>query len=386
LKSMRILTTLRIANHGGILFADSLQRAMASAFPHYEARYLDYIPRDRKYYEWLRMFKPHRKAPLFNLRRHNHLQKFINQSIPHERLGLAPFGYERIIKLLAKRNYDALVVGMVIWDITYKAYLSNFPNAYWLSEKIPAVKIAYAVSGHRTNLSLVKQFYPHIKRILDSYALIGVRDDLTAEIVTESKLDAGVPVVRLPDPTFLYEYGATQARQILARYDIDLNRPILGLLVYGKSAFSRELCNFYRQAGFQIVAMSMLNPHADANLGHILNPYEWAEIFNYLSFCVTDRFHGTIFCLKANKPFIAIEPYAPESLKNSKIYCLLKDFGMTEYYANVYREDFRIADFLSQAESLRNGWNSDLQARVSTKVQVMRQRNLDFIERMKNFL
>jgi hypothetical protein len=59
---------------------------------------------------------------------------------------------------------------------------------------------------------------------------------------------------------------------------------------------------------------------------------------------------------------------------------------MTEYYANVYREDFQIADFLSQAESLRNGWNSDLQARVSTKVQVMRQRNLDFIERMKNFL
>jgi hypothetical protein len=239
---MRILTTLRIANHGGILFADSLQRAMASAFPHYEARYLDYIPRDRKYYEWLRMFKPHRKAPLFNLLRHNHLQKFINQSVPHERLRLAPFGYERMIKLLARHNYDALVVSMVIWDITYKAYLSNFPNAYWLSEKIPAVKIAYAVSGHRTNLSLVKQFSPHIKRILDSYALIGVRDDLTAEIVTESKLDARVPVMRIPDPTFLYEYGATQARQILARYGIDLNRPILGLLVYMASQLFHMNC------------------------------------------------------------------------------------------------------------------------------------------------
>lgn len=132
--------------------------------------------------------------------------------------------------------------------------------------------------------------------------------------------------------------------------------------------------------------MSMFNPYADINLGHLLTPYEWAETFRYLSFCVTDRFHGTIFCLMASKPFIAIEPFAPESLKNSKIYCLLKDFGMTEYYFNTYRYDFKIPDFIAQAEALRTSWNNETEIKVAIKIMEMRQRNLDFIQRMKQFL
>lgn len=85
---------------------------------------------------------------------------------------------------------------------------------------------------------------------LDSYSLIGVRDDLTLEIVSESKVDASVPVVRMPDPTFLHEYKRTQAHKIMEQHGIDPNRPILGLLVYGKPALSQELGNFYRRAGF----------------------------------------------------------------------------------------------------------------------------------------
>jgi hypothetical protein len=383
---MRILTTLRVANHGSILFADSLQGTLANAFPNYDIRYLDYTPRNRAYYEILRMLKPHRKSPFFNLKRYFNLENFINQNIPYEKIIWQPLGYDRMINFLATRNYDALVVSMVVWDIHHKIYLSNFPNAYWLSEKIPTPKIAYAVSGHRSKVSLVKQYYPQIKRILDSYALIGVRDDYTWEIVTESGVAQNVPVIRMPDPTFLYENKPTQLRKILVAQGVDLQRPILGLAVYGKPFFSKELYNFYHRKGFQIISLSMYNPYADLNLGQILNPYEWAEVFCYLSFCITDRFHGTIYCLRANKPFISIEPYPPENLKNSKIYCLLKDFDLTEFYADTYRDDFKMPDFLARAEELRASWNSDTQRKVDIKVQEMRQRNLDFIERMKDIL
>jgi hypothetical protein len=383
---MRLLTTLRIANHGGILFADTLQKNLANVFPQYDVRYLDYLPHNRDAHEKLRTLKPHRKFPLFNLRRSMRLQKFINHTIPFEIVRNPPWGYEGMVKLLAERNDYALVVGMVIWDINNKPYLPAFPNAYWLSEQIPAIKIAYAVSGHRTNMSLAGQYFPHIKRILDSYALIGVRDDLTQEIVAESKVDSSVPVVRIPDPTFLYEYKTTQVRKIFEQHGIDWNRPILGLLVYGKPVFSREVCNYYRQLGFQILAISMFNPYADINLGHILTPYEWAESFRYLSFCITDRFHGTIFSLMANKPFVSIEPYAPQSLKNSKIYCLLNDFEMTEHYTNPYQDDFNISHFIAQAEDLRTTWNNQKVTHVVNKIQNMRQRNLDFIECMKKCL
>jgi hypothetical protein len=43
-------------------------------------------------------------------------------------------------------------------------------------------------------------------------------------------------------------------------------------------------------------------------------------------------------------------------------------------------------DFLARAEELRASWNSDTQRKVDIKVQEMRQRNLDFIERMKDIL
>ncbi len=373
-----------MANYGQCIFEETLYRLLMNSLPSYDVRYLDYSPRNRYYHELLRAFKPHPNALTHNLKRYIQSERFHRRNVRIEKPSLFyPLGYEKMVGFLRRRNYDALVTTMVVWDISNLVELPRFPNIYWLSEKILSKKIAYAVSGHRSNIDLVQKNLSTIQRILGSYALIGVRDHLTWKIVLDSKVDQYVPVIKVPDPAFMFEKPLTDIRTILTTHNVDINQPVLGILLYGKPEFSKALCSFYRSKGFQTVALSMYNPYADINLGHLISPHEWADAFQYLSFCVTDRLHGTIFCLKNNIPFISIEPGTLETIDNSKIYSLLSDFDLFECYMDVLQVNFKMADFLERSEELRKAWERDYQFRVLMKVKEMQNRSLDFINQVK---
>jgi hypothetical protein len=387
MKRVRVLTTVHFANPGACLFTQALEQNLAGSLPEADIRTLDYVPRNWLYYEKIRGYKPHRQIPLFNLQRHQVAENFYRESTHLEKpTPIMPFGYENMVDFLIKQGYDALVVGMVIWDITDQRQIPKFPNIYWLSERIPAVKIAYAASGHRTQIELYRQHQPHIQRILSSYALIGVRDQITWEMVQEAKLSRDVPVVRSPDPTILYQVPKTNVRDLLERHSIDPERPILGMLFYGKPEFSEKVSRFYKQRGFQTVAFSMYNPYADVNIGHLITPEEWADFFNYLSFCVTDRFHGSIFCLKANIPFLSIEPYAPRTRQNSKVFSILYDFDRTDCYLDVYSPDFSIDAALEQIEDLRARWPHVIGPQVATKMKQIQAIGRDFHRAIQQLL
>ena len=387
MKSLRILTTVHLANHGGCIFAYSLYQILTKNLPGYDIRTLDYLPRNWYFHELARALKPQSHALTYNLRRFVLSEKFHNKYLNMDKpTAMYPTGYDGMVDLLTKQQYDALVVGMVIWDITDLPQIPQFPNIYWLSEKIPSKKIAYAASGHRSQAPLIQKNLPVIQRILSSYALIGVRDQITWEMVLESKADQVVPVFRVPDPAFMYEDQPTGVRQILAAHGVDFNRPLVGILFHGKPEFSSELCQFYRSKGFQTVAYSMYNPYADVNLGHLLTPFEWADTFKYLSFCVTDRFHGTIFCLRNKIPFLSIEPYAPNTSRNSKVLSLINDFALPECYRNVYQQEFEMQNFLGHAEDLRASWESDFSPRVARKLDEMQTNSLEFIEKTRSIL
>ena len=207
------MTTVHLANHGGCTFAYSLYRTLANNLPTYDVRTLDYIPRNWFYHELIRAFKPQPKAFTFNIRRFLISERFHKKYLNLEKpLAIYPVGYDSMVTFLQKKQYDALVVGMVIWDITKLPQIPRFPNIYWLSEKIPSIKIAYAASGHRSKAPLVQKNLPMLQRILSSYSLIGVRDQITWEIVIKSKADQYVPVVRTPDPSIPLQKSTYKCR------------------------------------------------------------------------------------------------------------------------------------------------------------------------------
>lgn len=384
--AIRILTYHHVANHGAVLQAYSLSEALSREFRGYDVKILDYIPRVIKQREFLKIFKPCRKIPFFYSQRYFMFRKFVKANLPLDRKLPGNKSLERLIAFINSQNYDALIVGSdKIWGISQAKSSPSFPNIYWLSDSIATKKIAYAVSAYGSDPHLVNKYQGAIQRRLNSFDVIGVRDEFTLDLVESCEIDTAIPVLKVPDPTFLYEIRQTNAEQLLSDMGIDLHRPILGILIYGKTALSERIRAYFKSKGYQILALSMYNPCADFNSGHILNPFEWAEVFKYLTFCITDRFHGTIFCLKNKTPFISIEPWPLNSISQSKIYSLLSDFGIPDCYANVDKNDFNADDFLGKCTKLLN-CRERYEMLIDKGLETMKKRSCDYIKKIKKVI
>ena len=159
--------------------------------------------------------------------------------------------------------------------------------------------------------------------------------------------------------TFLMQLPKTKVLEKLERLGIDINKPSVGILLYGNRKFSQDIYSFFHNQGMQLIALSMYNEVADFNLGHELNPFEWAQIFKYFKFVVTDRFHGTIFCLKNHTKFISVEPKKLSNYKvESKIYSLLEDFDMTYNHLDIYSNNYNFHKFEEKYQYINDYWNT----------------------------
>ena len=125
----------------------------------------------------------------------------------------------------------------------------------------------------------------------------------------------------------------------------------------------------------------MFNPYADINIGHRISPDEWLALIKQLSFCITDRFHISVFCLREDIPFIGIEPYQPKTLLNSKVYSVLKDFEIEKTcYQDTYKPEFNLDYFLSQCDQIEKNWKTDLSAGVRSRLISQNQNQRNFLE------
>ena len=288
----------------------------------------------------------------------------------YQQLDIEPFfslgqhNYNQLLNDLASRRKDALVVAKVVWDIAKIWQTPNFPNIFWLSEKLSAIKLAYAVSAHRTDMTLFRQHKDEVLRILSSYAMIGARDDITMEILQEAGVDQYTTIKKVLDPAFFYQSLPVDTCELLAKYGLDADRPILGMLLYGKPELSKAIYDHYHQRGFQIINFNMYNPYVDLNLGHLVDFFEWAALFNELDFCITDRFHCSVMCIRNNQPFVGIEPYAPLTSNNSKVRHILHDFDLLDGYQNTLAEDFALADFFETCQHMEDNWDASYAPRI----------------------
>jgi len=378
MKKIAILTNID-ANHGSCIFNAALYRLIKNLNPENDVHLLDVLNPRWRLIELLRTLKPNRKIPFYNLQRQLTLARFTREEIPVI-TDLTFKSYESLCQDLISWQYDAFIVGKVMWDVSFDSPL-RFPNIFWLSEEVPAVKIAYAISGHRTDLKTFRQQKERVLKILSSYRLIGVRDEMTQTMMAEAGVDRVTPVYRVSDPAFLYEPDPVDVDALLKRHGITPDRPLLGLQFYGKPDLSAKVYAHYHRKGYQVVNFSMFNPFADVNLGHVVTPDEWAALYARLAFCITDRFHGSVLCLSKGTPFVAIEPYAPKTLLNSKIYSLLQDFGIEDRcYCDPYLPGFDPEAFLSVCRQVEPAWPVEFSGPVRSRLQVQIQDQLAFLD------
>jgi len=380
--NFRILSFHYITNNGAFLFTHSLSQLFQHHFDSAQVKVLDYRSPRLAVIEYLKRFRFFKGLPLFYWKRSrvwNHTIKQhldLDRSYPH-------FSGDKKIQRYFSDHFDALIVGMDVWCLIKGTERPLFPNIYWLPEKIKTTKIAYGVSGYNSDPGLIQRYQSEISTYLNDFDIIGTRDRFTEDLVARYRTRKTGLVGRVPDPTFLYDIKPTGVKDKLSQIGVTFDRPILGILLFGHDSLSQVIKSHYESKGYQIIALSMYNPFADFNLGHLLDPFEWAETFRFLSFCVTDRFHGTILCLKNQIPFISLEKDAHLPKSQSKILDLLSDFDLTTCYSNPQDENFSVSRFLQRANEIESNWENAFKPVISPKIEAIQDRHQDFIGRMK---
>lgn len=381
---LRVLTFHHIPNNGSFIFSLALVDQLKSRFPGSDTKIIDYKTARLAIYDYLKRFKLFPKDPLFYYKRYqlwNMLLKNrfdLDRSYPRFSNGIQMLRYYA-------SNSDAMLVGMDVWCIIKGTSRPLFPNIYWLPEKMEIPKLAYAVSAYHSDRALIAAHSKEITAYLNEFEVIGSRDHYTHELVQKHRTKTSGLLDRVPDPALLYEIPRTGIEELAQKLGVDLNRPLLGLLLFNNDLISGEICSHFRARGYQIVALSMYNPFADLNLGYALDPIQWAEFFRLLTFCVTDRFHGTVFCIKNEIPFISLDN-EKITRDQSKIYDLLTDFELTPCYCHLYEEENSSSQILFRIAEIERNWEEILKRSIGPTLARMRIENDVFSEKMRNII
>lgn len=349
-----ILTFHRSINYGSFLQSYCLAAALKS-YTDFEIEIIDYNMATAELYYIIPY--PFKLLPM-NIVRFYNFRKALHTHLPLSKEKLISNSISKANQFI-KDKYDVVIVGSdEVWKINK---LRGFPNIYWLKEDLNCIKVSYAASANRTAFDKLDYFQKqYIKEALNKFSYIGVRDENT--INNLKKLDDNLVIKRNCDPAFLFDLEATKdvkallTNKLRKKYKLDLNKPIIGIMC-SDDAVCKRIYDKYKDS-FQIVSLYVYTKYSHVYL-YDLSPFEWAHVFSFFKLSITNFFHGTVFSLINNTPFISIDIEYSTVQYESKIKDLLRRADMLENYFNFKYDSFKWEEFLSQAELNINSPNID---------------------------
>lgn len=330
-------------NFGGVLQCYALQQTLKdlgykdihiiNCIPSKIKFYLGGIPRKRKlstlYDLYLRFRYGEKCRNSFNEFR----EKYLNQTPYIKRKSLPQY----------VKDYDALIVGSdQIWNIREQTDGMFFLD--W-TPQFKGKKISYAPCCGKNEVN--EKYRNNLKRALNNFNFLSVRNRETQSFV--ERIIEKKPVI-VPDPTCLYNFNEfiTNKNIVKEKYIFTY---ILGEEINGGNKAAISLIKD-KYPGRKIIAsvIAYSNPKkiewADEVRYH-LSPIEWLNMIKNADFVYTDSFHGTIFSMKFNVPFIT---YYIEERRKARFMELQAQFGIEE----------NIVSSLEQIESFKpKGMNFD---------------------------
>lgn len=199
---------------------------------------------------------------------------------------------------LQKLCLDAIYVGSdQVWNVSQQKYSTYFLG--WLTDR-KIKKISYAACCGRNMINL--KYRKKIASELRSFDAISVRSEETQKFVFEL-LGKNVPIVA--DPTMLYdfkEFCHEMSEDFILTY-------LLGDDINGGNMQAIEMIRKkYSEMPVYSIVLSDRIPKlcnwADKQLVDI-SPNEWVNLIFNCKILYTDSYHGCVFAMKFNKPFIA---------------------------------------------------------------------------------
>ena len=327
-----ILTQPLHTNYGGLLQAFALQKYLRDMG--HEVLTVDYTRKPRA---WLAPYRLARRCVAkFVLRRNVALfpklipqgagkftRRFIEENIRTTKKIFAP-ARERDF---AEYEFEAFVVGS---DQTWRpAYSPHMPTFFldFLGTDTGTRRVAYASSFGKDEWEFTPEMTKICEPLAKRFHAISVREDSGVELCKEY---LGVSAEHVIDPTMLL--SKEDYCEIVTR---DEARGFLEKRVSEKHLFAYVLDEVPEKKSLTLdiakqigLSVEEIMPKREALLSGNANypPVSaWLRGFRDAEFVVTDSFHGCVFSIIFNKPFIAI---GNAGRGMSRFHSLLKMFGL----------------------------------------------------------
>jgi hypothetical protein len=214
-------------------------------------------------------------------------------------------------------QYDAIIVGSdMVWSGLGKKYLSYLFD--WEPE-FNGLRISYAACSQTVMVPFFNR--EKAKNLFLQFNALTVRDMTTYKMVYNT---SGLKPQIVVDPVLLYDYTpfigpAIQPEPYIFAY-------ILGDKIKGKGGQHTVISQVKKQYGnMKVVGVVIANVSLDAEnfadeVIYDASPETWLNLLYHAAFVYTDSFHGCIFSLKYQKPFLGYYSYFCRATR-------LKDLG-----------------------------------------------------------
>lgn len=283
------------------------------------------------------------------------LQRAIDNWLPTSRMKFRSQETNVDLYQYINDNYRKLIIGSdVVWNLRYRRrlrrffgkgifpyqvndFFTPFPNLYWPSKKIDIPVYSYAASIGTLEYDEIP--FTHrirMREYFKRFKLISVRDERTHRFIEFIDPSIAQDVEIVPDPTLAINldeltFDKNEMRVKLEKLGFDFNRPSCCIISKDNEEIDK-FCRELRIKGYQIVSLTTKNGMADINLyNKSFHPLEWSGIFGYFNFCITERMHGAIFCLKNLTPFIVIDINETRIDNDSKTESLMRRFDLLNF-------------------------------------------------------
>lgn len=362
-----ILTYHKSLNNGAFIQCYSLYTRLKKEYPTANVEVIDYTsPKIEKIYPLniIQYFRGYKKPHAFISRLKRFLKdpKVVSRNRKKKKSFVSCYGelnfsdrcfcHEPLTEIYdyIEQNYDVVVVGS---DAVWNYSLRGFPNPYFLNADLKVKKMSYAASCYGMNYENISvQEKVEIKKALDTFAFLGVRDEETANFL--ASVHCNVSPVHTCDPTVFLDVNALpidekDLKNKLVAAGFSFNRDTIGVM--GTNEMCRIIRSMYGDK-YQVVSLFNYCKNADVNLYHI-SPFEWAYIFRYFKLTFTTYFHGTLLSLRNGTPVLCIaleDEYT--SVHESKVEDFLNRIDLSECYFHLDDIYKNIKAFKAKADEL----------------------------------
>lgn len=224
--------------------------------------------------------------------------------------------------------FDAFIVGSdQVWRPMYSYGIYNYFLDFTIEKNVK--RIAYAASFGTDQWEFTPEQTVVCSELAKQFDAISVREDSGIGLCRKY---LNIDAVQMSDPTLLLDKNDYLE---IIKNDCPGNSHSGGILTYilddseiKRSVVQKVSCKL-KLNSFSVMPQAQFKDVGKKGIGKCVYPpvAEWLQGFVDADFVVTDSFHGTVFSIIFNKPFISI---ANGKRGTSRFTSLLKTFGLED--------------------------------------------------------